>query len=80
MPSRKEKEDRNPQTGMDVSVNLATVPEGFDVDHIKGLNIENPDGIDNLRLLPLAVNRTRRLSDEPTEEPEYPDFVTEEVF
>jgi len=35
------------------------VPEGFDVDHIRGRNVEFPDGIENLRLLPMEVNRPR---------------------
>lgn len=30
-----------------------TVPEGYDIDHIKDRNVEFPDGIDNLRLMPM---------------------------
>lgn len=45
------------------------VPEGQDVDHIKGREIENPDGIENLRLLPVSVNRSAYRDDFVTEEP-----------
>lgn len=38
---------------------LQTVPDDMDVDHIKGRKIEYPDGIGNLRLLPVLVNRSR---------------------
>lgn len=39
---------------------LQTVPDGFDVDHVRGRGIEHPDGIDNLRLLPMSLNRSRK--------------------
>lgn len=42
-----------------ISVNLRMVPEGFDVDHIRGKGIPNPDGISNLRLLESLANQTR---------------------
>lgn len=35
------------------------VPEGYDVDHFEGNARENPDAIDNLRLLESSVNRAR---------------------
>ena len=35
------------------------IPEGFDVDHIEGKVRENPDAIDNLRLLESGLNRSR---------------------
>jgi len=56
-----------------LSVHRELVPDGFDVDHIKGRGVENPDGIGNLRLLPSGVNRSRTTA-------EYDDFVTEETF
>jgi hypothetical protein len=57
-----------------LSVHRTLIPHGFDVDHIKGRNVENPDGIGNLRLLPSGINRSRNTADYDD------DFVTEEPF
>ena len=43
---------------------MKVVPEGFDVDHREGRDIEYPDAIENLRLLPVSVNRSRAETDE----------------
>lgn len=37
--------------------NRGLVPDGYDVDHIHGKDVENPDGINNLRILPSKVNQ-----------------------
>lgn len=42
-----------------ISVNKMLVPEGFDVDHIHGKGIPNPDSITNLRLMDSLANQTR---------------------
>lgn len=46
-----------------MSVNLQVVPDGFNVDHIKGKGIQFPDSIDNLRLLESLEHQ--RLHNEP---------------
>lgn len=48
---------------------MRIVPDGFDVDHIKGRKIEQPDAIGNLRLLPSAVNRATNVGCRNEEEP-----------
>lgn len=40
-----------------MSANNRTVPDGYDIDHVKGKNIEHPNGIENLRLRPSSENR-----------------------
>ena len=41
-----------------MSIFRRVVPAGFDVDHIQGKRIKNPDGIHNLRLLDSSINRS----------------------
>lgn len=43
-----------------MAVNLMAVPEGYDVDHVHGKGVRNPDGIGNLRLLESSRNRSRK--------------------
>jgi hypothetical protein len=40
--------------------NRRTVPDGYDVDHIEGKDIEHPDAISNLRLLESRANRGKQ--------------------
>lgn len=41
-----------------IAAHRQLVPEGFDVDHRKGRDVEDPDGIHNLRLLESGENRS----------------------
>lgn len=54
-----------------MSMHKRLIPDGMDVDHVNGRNVPHPDGIDNLRLLPSGVNRSRQADG-------IDDFVTEE--
>lgn len=51
------------------------IPDGFDIDHINGKSVNNPDGIWNLRMIESSANRSRGYVS-PT--PELP-FVEDEV-
>lgn len=57
-----------------MAVNGTVVPQGYDVDHVRGKGIEFPDGYGNLRLLESSVNRGRG-DVSPT--PSFPGMETE---